>query len=506
MVPKSRPMSQCASAQPAADLEDLVGPGVAREVEVGRDPPEEGVAHRAPDERQLVAGRREELAELVSIGSAGCQPRHGRLEQEVGESGIGHHRVGEPTRQPARSGAAVTPRRHPVPSGRVTRAAPRGMRGRVAGCHARAATRRAATATPGYGGEVSAQPLPTPVPGRRLPAVEERSAGGIVVDVKDGCALIAIIARRNRAGRIEWCLPKGHVEPGETLVETAAREVAEETGIVGRVLVELGTIDYWFATSNKRVHKFVHHYLLEALGGELSDRERPRPRGHRRRVDAARRGAPPADLPQRTSHRAGGVEPAGRHGVIRSRSRRPGTSGRRRESACRGRVRSSLLRTLLVLAVAPSTTAAAGRSGRCAGGCGARPGARRPAVTPDRDPGPRHPDAGRSRGRDASHRRHDHRHRHRPAHRTAQHADRAGAPRPHETSRRAPTSTPGPPAARRPPAPPWLEAALADGRRRHRAPLLRRRPRRRAAHARRPSPRCRSRSRSCRRVPRPRSA
>ena len=121
-----------------------------------------------------------------------------------------------------------------------------------------------------YGDDVSAQPIPSQIPGRRLPAVEERSAGGIVVDVRDGQAIIAIIARRNRAGRVEWCLPKGHVEPGETLVETAMREVAEETGIIGRVLVELGTIDYWFATSTKRVHKFVHHYLLEALGGELS--------------------------------------------------------------------------------------------------------------------------------------------------------------------------------------------------------------------------------------------
>ena len=118
------------------------------------------------------------------------------------------------------------------------------------------------SSTPGrYGGALR---------GRRLPAVEERSAGGVVIDVHEGCARTAVIARRNRAGRVEWCLPKGHVEPGETLVETAAREVAEETGIVGRVLVELGTIDYWFATSTKRVHKFVHHYLLEALGGELS--------------------------------------------------------------------------------------------------------------------------------------------------------------------------------------------------------------------------------------------
>jgi ADP-ribose pyrophosphatase YjhB (NUDIX family) len=100
--------------------------------------------------------------------------------------------------------------------------------------------------------------------------VEERSAGGIVVDIRDGQALIAIIARRNRAGRVEWCLPKGHVEAGETLAEAAAREVAEGTGIEGRVLIELGTIDYWFATSTKRVHKFVHHYLLEAIGGELT--------------------------------------------------------------------------------------------------------------------------------------------------------------------------------------------------------------------------------------------
>lgn len=91
-----------------------------------------------------------------------------------------------------------------------------------------------------------------------------------MVDVKDGIARIAVIARRNRAGRVEWCLPKGHMETGETLQQAAAREVAEETGIEGRVLAELGTIDYWFATSDKRIHKFVHHYLLEATGGYLT--------------------------------------------------------------------------------------------------------------------------------------------------------------------------------------------------------------------------------------------
>ena len=81
--------------------------------------------------------------------------------------------------------------------------------------------------------------LPVPKPSRqvrRLPAVEEVSAGGVVVDVDGGTARIAIIARRNRAGRVEWCLPKGHMEGDETLEEAAVREVAEETGITGRVL------------------------------------------------------------------------------------------------------------------------------------------------------------------------------------------------------------------------------------------------------------------------------
>ena len=98
----------------------------------------------------------------------------------------------------------------------------------------------------------------------------ETSAGGIVVDVQEGRAHIAVIARRNRAGRIEWCLPKGHQENDETLVETAEREVEEETGIQGRVLTTLGTIDYWFSTPRFRIHKRVHHYLLEALDGEIT--------------------------------------------------------------------------------------------------------------------------------------------------------------------------------------------------------------------------------------------
>ena len=68
-----------------------------------------------------------------------------------------------------------------------------------------------------------------------------------------------------------WSLPKGHVEAGETPEVTAVREVEEETGIHGHVLAPLGVIDFWFVVEDRRIHKTVHHFLLRADGGELSD-------------------------------------------------------------------------------------------------------------------------------------------------------------------------------------------------------------------------------------------
>ncbi|WP_425584529.1 NUDIX hydrolase [Tomitella cavernea] len=68
-------------------------------------------------------------------------------------------------------------------------------------------------------------------------------------------------------------MPKGHVEAGETVEQTATREIAEETGIRGEVLASLGSIDYWFVSDGRRIHKTVHHFLLRYQGGELSDED-----------------------------------------------------------------------------------------------------------------------------------------------------------------------------------------------------------------------------------------
>lgn len=96
-----------------------------------------------------------------------------------------------------------------------------------------------------------------------------------MVDRSGSAPAAALIARLNRAGRVEWCLPKGHLESGETAEQAAVREIAEETGILGEIVGSLGTIDYWFSVEGKRVHKHVHHYLLLAVGGSLSIEDDP---------------------------------------------------------------------------------------------------------------------------------------------------------------------------------------------------------------------------------------
>ena len=103
-----------------------------------------------------------------------------------------------------------------------------------------------------------------------LPVSNEVSAGGVTIQVIDGVAYAACIGRRNRSGRLEWCLPKGHIEEGETAEEAAVREVAEETGIQADVIRALGVIDYWFTGDDRRVHKVVHHFLLEAYSGTIT--------------------------------------------------------------------------------------------------------------------------------------------------------------------------------------------------------------------------------------------
>lgn len=105
----------------------------------------------------------------------------------------------------------------------------------------------------------------------RLRQVNEFSAGGLVLDLAGDVPLGALIGRTDRRGRLLWSLPKGHIEHGETAEQAAVREVAEETGINGEIMAELGSVDFWFVAEGRRIHKTVQHFLMRATGGELSD-------------------------------------------------------------------------------------------------------------------------------------------------------------------------------------------------------------------------------------------
>jgi 8-oxo-dGTP pyrophosphatase MutT (NUDIX family) len=120
-------------------------------------------------------------------------------------------------------------------------------------------------------------------PGRLDPAIERRhgavarlrtatatSAGGIVVRFDDGVPSLVVGARRRDRDLLTWTLPKGTPHVGETREQTAIREVAEETGLEVAITDALDSIEYWFIQRGTRIHKTVHYFLMEPVGGDLS--------------------------------------------------------------------------------------------------------------------------------------------------------------------------------------------------------------------------------------------
>jgi 8-oxo-dGTP pyrophosphatase MutT (NUDIX family) len=96
--------------------------------------------------------------------------------------------------------------------------------------------------------------------------VKEISAGGVVYRKNEQALKVQMI--QDRYGKIT--LPKGKMEPGETVEMTALREILEETGIVGTIIRPLETITYQFTlTGVGLIDKEVHYFLVEAMSGEL---------------------------------------------------------------------------------------------------------------------------------------------------------------------------------------------------------------------------------------------
>ena len=70
-----------------------------------------------------------------------------------------------------------------------------------------------------------------------------------------------------------WVFPKGTPEDGEEILDTALREVCEETGLLVEAGQKLGSFSYWFTSHGTRIHKRVHHWLMTAQGGDLANHD-----------------------------------------------------------------------------------------------------------------------------------------------------------------------------------------------------------------------------------------
>lgn len=104
----------------------------------------------------------------------------------------------------------------------------------------------------------------------RLRTATATSAGGIVVRQEAGRPSLVLGSRRRERDGRTWTLPKGTPKRGESTEETALREVGEETGLEVRITGPLDSIEYWFVQSGTRIHKTVHYFLMEPVGGDLS--------------------------------------------------------------------------------------------------------------------------------------------------------------------------------------------------------------------------------------------
>jgi len=90
----------------------------------------------------------------------------------------------------------------------------------------------------------------------------EISAGGIIYRRRG--VHIEIFFIKDPYGR--WTFPKGHQELGETLIETATREIEEETGLSQlRFIAPIGRTTFRFRQEGHLIQKAVHFFLFEAL-------------------------------------------------------------------------------------------------------------------------------------------------------------------------------------------------------------------------------------------------
>lgn len=102
---------------------------------------------------------------------------------------------------------------------------------------------------------------------------EQRETSYGVIPVKKVASQWQVLLIQMNAGH--WSFPKGHPELGESALETAQRELFEETHLsISRVLVEDPFEEnYQFTKNTNLIHKKVFYFLAEVSGNVIVQKE-----------------------------------------------------------------------------------------------------------------------------------------------------------------------------------------------------------------------------------------
>lgn len=102
--------------------------------------------------------------------------------------------------------------------------------------------------------------------GKGLPLLVGSSA-----QIYDPAGEKILLTKRGDNGR--WCLPGGQLDSGESVTETCAREVLEETGLiveVGRLIAVYSSPDMILSYDDDHKYQVISfHFEVKVIGGEL---------------------------------------------------------------------------------------------------------------------------------------------------------------------------------------------------------------------------------------------
>ena len=92
-------------------------------------------------------------------------------------------------------------------------------------------------------------------------------AGGVVFRQRDSQVFFLVVSSSDG---LNWVLPKGHIDPGETAEIAALRELAEEAGVTGEIVAPLSVRR--FRKADKELD--IQYFLIREIGATESTENR----------------------------------------------------------------------------------------------------------------------------------------------------------------------------------------------------------------------------------------